>query len=108
MTDLPEGIPKSRVLECVTRLRPFCRGVGFAVNELEAPPVDLSNAGVPIVIVMAENLHGADVSTKARLAKLVGALHAQRSRLLVRHVASWEQATGLMSSGVDMVSLAAA
>ena len=107
LTDLPDGIPKSRVLECVTRLRPFCRGVGFAVRELEAPPVDLSNAGVPIVVVMADNLHGVDANTKARLTKLIGALHAQRSRLLVRHVASWDQASNLMATGVDMVSLAA-
>jgi PAS domain S-box-containing protein len=107
LTDLPDGIPRSRVLQCVTRLRPFCRGVGFAVSELEAPPVDLSNAGVPIVTLMAENLRGTDGNAKAKLAKLIGTLHANRARLLVRHCASWESASNLLSAGADLVSLAA-
>ncbi len=107
LSQLPPGIPKSRILECVTRLRPFCRGVGFAVDDLEAPSIDLSAAAVPIIALTAETLQRAKGAATGRLAKFVATLHAQRARVLVRHVTSWDTAQRLKGMGVDLVSLAA-
>ncbi len=45
LSEMPKGFPKSRVLECVGRLRPFCNGVGFQSDGMEAPAVELSTAG---------------------------------------------------------------
>src|ERR1700738_4869925 len=33
LTSLPNGLPRARLQDCVNRLRPFCRGVGYYVDE---------------------------------------------------------------------------
>jgi GGDEF domain-containing protein len=107
LSQLPYGIAKSRVMECVTRLRPFCRGVGFAVEDLDAPPIDLSAASVAIVALTADTLQRAKGAASGRFVKFIGTIHAQRARVLVRHVTSGESASRLMTLGVDLVSRAA-
>jgi hypothetical protein len=54
LSEMPKGFPKSRVLECVARLRPFCNGVGFQSDGMEAPAVELSLLGAAIVVLRAE------------------------------------------------------
>jgi PAS domain S-box-containing protein len=54
LSEMPKGFPKSRVLECVARLRPFCNGVGFQSDGIEAPAVELSLLGAAIVVLRAE------------------------------------------------------
>ena len=54
LSGMPRGCPKSRVLECVMRLRPFCHGVGFQSDSMEAPSVELSVLGAAIVVLRQE------------------------------------------------------
>jgi hypothetical protein len=51
LTGMPKGFPKSRVLECVMRLRPFCHGVGFQSDSMDAPAVELLLLGTSIVVL---------------------------------------------------------
>ena len=34
LTSLPQGLPRSRLLDCINRLRPFCRSVGYLVDDV--------------------------------------------------------------------------
>jgi hypothetical protein len=36
LSDMPKGFPKSRVPECVMRVRPFCHGIDFQSDSTEA------------------------------------------------------------------------
>jgi hypothetical protein len=101
LSGLPKGVPKSRVLDCVMRLRPFCRGMGFQSDNMEAPLVELSLLAAAIVVLQDTR---APVDT-ARLAKAVDGLHAYQGRVLVRHVTSWMAAKPLAQLGVDLVSV---
>ena len=47
LSGMPRGFPKSRILECVMRLRPFCHGVGFQLDGMDAPSVAPSLLGAP-------------------------------------------------------------
>jgi PAS domain S-box-containing protein len=102
LSGMPRGCPKSRVLECVMRLRPFCHGVGFQSDSMEAPSVELSVLGAAIVVLQQDRRALGD---PGRLSKLIESLHAYQARVLVRHVASWEDAKPLARMGVDLVSI---
>jgi hypothetical protein len=101
LSGLPKGVPKSRVLDCVMRLRPFCHGIGFQSDSMEVPLVEFSLLAAAIVVLQDT---GASVDT-ARLAKAVDGLHAYQARVLVRHVKSWVAVKPLAPLGVDLVSV---
>jgi PAS domain-containing protein len=101
LSGLPNGVPKSRVLDCVMRLRPFCHGIGFQSDSMEVPLVEFSLLAAAIVVLQDT---GASVDT-ARLAKAVDGLHAYQARVLVRHVKSWVAVKPLAQLGVDLVSV---
>jgi PAS domain S-box-containing protein len=105
LSGMPKGFPRSRILECVTRLRPFCHGVGFQSNNMEMPSVEFSLLGASIVVLQdGERTMPSPMGSEA-LGKALDALHACRARVLVRHVPSWEAARSLTSLGVDLVSI---
>ena len=60
LSGLPKGVPKSRVLDCVMRLRPFCHGIGFQSDSMEAPLVEFSLLAAAIVVLQDT---GASVDT---------------------------------------------
>jgi len=99
---MPHGFPKSRVLECVMRLRPFCHGVGFQSDSMDAPAVELSLLATAIVVLRSDGRAARDID---KLTELVNRLHAYQARILVRHVASWEDAKPLARIGVDLISM---
>ena len=103
LSSLPTGLPKTRLLECVNRLRPFCRGVGYVVNDPAGLSlIDLSNSVTPIVsLPAAVLLAGHPDKVKA----LVSSLHARRAKVLVRGVVSEADAVALRSQGVDMITM---
>jgi PAS domain S-box-containing protein len=103
LSGMPRGCPKSRVLECVMRLRPFCHGVGFQSDSMEAPSVELSVLGAAIVVLRQEGRAPGDPGRLS--SKVIDSLHAYQARVLVRHVASWEDAKPLARLGVDLVSM---
>jgi PAS domain S-box-containing protein len=102
LSGMPRGCPKSRILECVMRLRPFCHGVGFQSDSMETPPVELSVLGAAIVVLQQDRRVPGD---PGKVSKLIDSLHAYQARVLVRHVASWEDAKPLARMGVDLVSM---
>jgi PAS domain S-box-containing protein len=103
LTSLPEGLPRSRLSECVGRLRPYCGTVGFQVDELvNLVTLDLSQAADPLVAVPASAL--ASIPPE-RIKEAIRALHLRRARLLVRCVASPDDAAKILSLGADMISM---
>lgn len=107
LSQVPPSIGRSRVLDCANRLRPFCRGVGFEVEDIELPQVDLSLTGAPIVSINAERWGGGGGMQEHRLTQMLRALHTHRGRLLMRRVPSWDVATQMRGLGVDLVSVEA-
>jgi PAS domain S-box-containing protein len=101
LSGLPKGVPRSRILDCIMRLRPYCHGIGFQSDSMEPPLIEFSMLAAAIVVLQDT---GAAVDT-ARLAKALDSLHAYQARVLVRHVTSWLAAKPLAQLGVDLVSV---
>jgi PAS domain S-box-containing protein len=103
LASLPEGLPKTRQLECINRLRPFCRGVGYHVTQLAAlGTLDLSFSGTPIVSLPARVLSDEDPD---KLRILLSSLHARRAKVLIRGVASEKDAAWFRLFGADMIAM---
>jgi len=106
LSRMPYGVPKSRVLECVVRIRPFCRGVGFQAESVELPPVEFSVLGASIVVLQESDLNAYSADHLAKLEKLIGVVRTHRARVLVREVSNRRCAVRLLKLGVDLVALA--
>jgi PAS domain S-box-containing protein len=103
LSSLPEGLPRTRLQDCVNRLRPFCRAVGYQVEEVATlPPLDMSNSFNPIIVLPA-TLRG--VNTPSKLKELFSSLQSRRAKVLVRGVVSEEDAAAFRSMGADMISM---
>jgi hypothetical protein len=103
LSSLPIGVPRSRLQDCVNRLRPFCGGVGYQVDEeAELPEIDMSNSFNPIVVLP---LSACSASTPTRLKALFISLQTRRARVLIRGVGSEKDAAALRSLGADMISM---
>ena len=103
LSSLPEGVPRSRMQDCVNRLRPFCGGVGYQVDEVaELPEIDLSNSFNPIVVLPVT---ACSASTPVKLRALFTSLQTRRARVLIRGVGSEKDAAALRGLGVDMISM---
>lgn len=107
LSGMPKGFPKSRVLECVMRLRPFCHGVGFQSDGLGAPAVEFSLLGTAIVVLQPDRSSAQNAKDSEKLAKLIESLHAYQASVLVRHVTSWEETKQLARIGVDLIAMVA-
>jgi hypothetical protein len=103
LTSLPSGLPRSRLQDCVNRLRPFCRGVGFHLDDVaELSQIDLSNSFNPIVMLP---MTACSAFTPARLKQLFSSLQSRRAKVLIRGVVSEKDAVALRSLGADMISV---
>jgi PAS domain S-box-containing protein len=103
LASLPEGLPKTRQLECINRLRPFCRGIGYHVVELASlATIDLSFSGTPIVSLPARALVDEEPE---KLRILLSSLHARRAKVLIRGVASEKDASWFRLFGADMIGM---
>lgn len=104
--NLPRGVPRSRMLECTTRLRPYCRAVAFESESFEPPPVEASTLGSSIVVVndLLSATRGAD--NIAALERLLGLVHAHAGRVLVRGATTLDRARRLKAAGVDFICFA--
>jgi hypothetical protein len=105
LSGLPEGVPHSRVLDITQRLRPLCRSVGYVIDDLEFPPVDMELVKGTLLSVDAARWDGGSLLPEARLSRLLAALHAYRGRLLMRHVSNQSMARHVRGLGVDWVSV---
>ncbi len=103
LSSLPQGLPRARLLECVNRLRPFCRSVGYQAEDLGAmEPIDLTHATDPIVALPATAF--ARLSSD-KLKVMIASLHARRAKLLIRRIRSEKDAAAFLSQGADMISI---
>jgi hypothetical protein len=103
LSSMPDGVPRSRLQDCVNRLRPFCRGVGYQVDEVAGlPQIDLSNSFNPIVVLPA-SIRGANAPGKLR--ELFSSLQSRRAKILIRGVESERDAAIFWSLGTDMLSM---
>ena len=103
LSGIPKAVPKSRVLECVMRLRPFCHGVGFQSDAWRAPSVEFSLLGTAIVVLQEDGRAAA--RDLVALGKLIESLHAHRASVLVRHIPSWGAVKPFARLGVDLVAI---
>jgi PAS domain S-box-containing protein len=106
LSHLPDSVARTRVLDCVTRLRPFCQMVAFQTDGLKPPPVESSALSGSIVMLNESELEGWSPADLTRLETLIGYLHGERARILVRHVSNLANAKRLLEKGVDLISLA--
>jgi hypothetical protein len=105
LSNLPHGVPRNRVQECVMRLRPFCQMVAFQADGLHLPPVEPSLLSASVVTLQEEDLNRWAHADLAKLGKLIEVSHTQLARVLVRHVSSLDNAKRLLRLGVDLISL---
>jgi PAS domain S-box-containing protein len=104
LSGLPEGLTRSHLFDCMNLLRPFCRGVGFqADNPALLAPLDLAPSGNAVVALLASAVTAMPAD---KVKALVGFLHARRMRLLVRRLASADQAAKVLAHGADLISMA--
>lgn len=103
---MPKGVPKSRLMDCMMRLRPFCHGLALQLDKADVASADLSSLGVSLIVMEDGWRSPAEVREIEKLAKTVDSLHAQQARVLVRHVGSWLEAKPLARIGVDLISVA--
>jgi PAS domain S-box-containing protein len=102
LSSVPNGVPRTRLQDCVNRLRPFCRGVGYQVDDAaELPELDLANSFNPIVVLPVT----ACLSAPSKLRAMFGALQTRHAKVLVSGIASDDEATALFSLGADMVAM---
>jgi hypothetical protein len=103
LSSLPPGLPKSRLLECATRLRSFCCAVGYHVGDLAAAEtIDLSNSFNPIVAIPFDALSAKESD---RLKQTIASLQARRAKVLIHKVATERNAAALRSLGADMIAM---
>jgi hypothetical protein len=103
LSALPSGLPRSRLLECVNRMRPFCSGVGYQISGLmELPAIDLANSYNPIVVLPAA---ACSIIASEDLRKLFSSLQSRRAKVLVRETGSEAAMAEFLSLGADMVSM---
>ncbi len=103
LNNLPDGLTSSRMIDCVHRLRPFCRAVGFELREPELPDFGLALASSPVLVIDADRF-APMLSGATRFDKLRGRLQALRARLMVRNVGNRETEDRMLAVGVDFVS----
>jgi hypothetical protein len=103
LSTLPAGLPRTRLQDCVNRLRPYCRAVGYEFNALaDLEEIDLSNSYNPILVLPAAAC--VDSALDA-LAALFLSLQSRRAKVMIRDVASERDATAFRSVGADMVCM---
>lgn len=104
LSGIPKSLPRSRVQECVLRLRPFCHRIGFQSDGMEAPSIDGSLLSGAIVVLQEERLavHGAVDAEK--LGRLTATIHARQAHVLLHRVRKWDDLQPLAGIAIDLVS----
>jgi hypothetical protein len=103
LSSLPEGLPRSRLQDCINRPRPFCRGIGYLIDDVaDLSRFDLSNSFNPIVALPAP---ACIANAAGTLKGLFTSLQTRRAKILVYGVATDENAVALRSLGADMITM---
>ena len=98
---LPRGVVVGRLFELVHRIYPYGCGVGFMMDDLEPPTVEIPNAWFGID---ARRYDGGAAFPHATLGRLCMQVHANRGRVWIRNLATPAIAKQFLAIGVDYVS----
>jgi PAS domain S-box-containing protein len=103
LSSVPNGVPRTRLQDCVNRLRPYCRGVGYQVDDAaELPELDLTNSFNPIVVLP---IAACSLGAPAKARALFTALQSRRAKVVVAGVVSDSDAATALALGADMVAM---
>jgi PAS domain S-box-containing protein len=103
LASLPSGVARTRLQDCVNRIRPHCRGVGYQVDDVAAlPELDLANSFNPIVVLPVS---ACSLAVPAKARGMFTALQNRHAKILVSGVGSEADAATLWSLGADMVAM---
>jgi len=103
LSSVPNGVPRTRLQDCVNRLRPFCRGVGYQVDApAELPELDPTNSFNPIV---ALPVAACSLAAPAKTRLLFTGLQSRRAKILVCGVESDSDAAAVLALGADMIAM---
>ncbi len=102
---LPAGLPSSRLQDCMQRLRPFCRGVGFTIEEPRLETTDPLLDHAPIIVIDAAHVMGAE--EKLGPAALGGAWPARPATCAQRSAPRGRRGAAAFA-GVDLITMAGA
>jgi len=103
---LEDGVPQSRALDIIQRLRTVCRNVGFAMAGDTGKQLPNVFSKQCFVAIDGAALEGGGPLMTGRLKKTIEALHGQGARVIVtglQQPSSAERAFGL---GAEFVSIA--
>ncbi len=103
LAHLPHGVASSRLMDCAQRLRPFCRGIGFLIEDWRLAPSDPRLDLGSLIAIDATQVLGAGAEEK--LMRLLAVVRVKRGRLLVRQVPG-AAASLLRTAGVDLLAMA--
>ena len=98
---LPRGVVVGRLFELVHRIYPYGCGVGFMMEDLEPPTLEIPNAWFGID---ARRFEGGAAFPHATLSRLCLQIHTNRGRVWIRNLANTAIAKQLVGMGVDYVS----
>lgn len=102
----PADLHDARLRDCLQRLRPFCRDIGFGVDHLELPPAGATAGGGPLTLVIAASalLSGGELREEL-LFQFIPQIRVRGVRLLVRDVLSLGMARDRREMGVDLIAM---
>jgi hypothetical protein len=102
LSPLPVGLPNTRLLDWINRLRPFCQAVGYQVEDVVAlAEIDLSNSYNPIVNLSAA---ACGATTPGKLRELFKSLRRRGAKVMISGVRSSKDATALRALGAEMIT----
>jgi PAS domain S-box-containing protein len=101
-SQLPTGLARMRLDDCMQRVRPYCRQVGIKLEDLSLEPHLIKGMTGTILEVDAQDWKELP---DAQLSRILGTIHAQGIKLLVRRVTSRDAAVTLRTLGVDLLSV---
>ncbi len=104
LTERQDGLPEARLRDCLGRLRPYCREIGYGSEQLELPPAGI---GAAIMVVAASAVMSGGMLREEALFQFMPQLRARGARLLVRDVPSAAMARDLREMGVDLIAVPA-
>lgn len=96
-----DDLPEARLRDCLARLRPYCREIGYGSEQLELPP---AGTGAAIMVVAASAVMSGGMLREEALFQFMPQLRARGARLLVRDVPSAAMARDLREMGVDLIA----
>jgi len=106
LSGISEKVAQTRVLDSVQRLRPFCRAVGFVIDNPDLPVTEATAIANTFVLLNAHVWDRSKAVGNARIAKLATGLNARKSALILRGVPTPAAREALRDNGIKLFAVA--